>query len=244
MDLDLAYLLIPLSFFTSMLTVVLGIGGGTLMLLSMTVLLPPSQIIFVHGLVQLASNSSRAGLYRRTVDWPSVRIFTVTSIMGVGLGGLLSVQLAPEHFRILVALFILSTLIFSVKTISPKGWMIGGMVSSFLTMFVGATGPLVAAMVGANEEDRDQMIGTLATMMVVQHGLKIALLLLAADYVKVDYLMVALIALFGLAGTYAGKKIGHHIPSHRFKRVFKSVLFLIASSILIRAIWALLPVTA
>ena len=57
---DTIWLLVPVAFVSSMLTAVLGIGGGVLWISVMPGLIVPAAVIPVHGVVQLASNASRA----------------------------------------------------------------------------------------------------------------------------------------------------------------------------------------
>ena len=46
-----------------------------------------------------------------------------------------------------------------------------GLISSFLTMFVGGTGPLIAPFVRSFENDRKTTVGTQAAFMTFQPGL-------------------------------------------------------------------------
>ena len=56
--------LVALSFFASMLTAAIGIGGGLLMLTVMVSFLPPFVVLPVHGVIQLGSNGGRMALVK------------------------------------------------------------------------------------------------------------------------------------------------------------------------------------
>jgi len=56
--------LVALSFFTSMLTATIGIGGGLLILTVMVSFLPPFVVLPVHGVIQLGSNGGRMALMK------------------------------------------------------------------------------------------------------------------------------------------------------------------------------------
>ena len=61
--------LVLLSFFTSMLSASMGIGGGTILLAVMAQVVPVKAIIPVHGMVQLGSNVGRALVLLPNVRW-------------------------------------------------------------------------------------------------------------------------------------------------------------------------------
>lgn len=231
-DLADPYVLSVISFVTSFITVVFGIGGGTVMLVALTAALPAHQVIVVHGLVQLGSNFFRASLFTGTINWKPLRIFFVFSIIGVVLGGMISLQMPVDWIKLGVAIFILFSLVIKVGEISPRAWAFWGGISSFLTMFVGATGPLIAALVQSTENRKDYIIGTQAAMLVIQHGLKVALLLVAAPYVGIDYQLVLYVVAAGIGGTMIGKRVGKRIADDKFKMIFKGILAVLACMLL------------
>src|SRR5690554_4502634 len=67
--------LLAASAVTSMLTAVLGAGGGVLLLVLMATWIPPAAIIPVHGMIQLGSNTGRAVLTFRHIDWRVILAF-------------------------------------------------------------------------------------------------------------------------------------------------------------------------
>lgn len=80
-----ATLLIVASFFTSLITASLGIGGGVLLLAILASTLPITALIPVHGLVQLGSNGNRALMTRTHVDKQIVMYFSFGALLGLSL---------------------------------------------------------------------------------------------------------------------------------------------------------------
>ena len=74
--------LVVTSFFTSMMTATLGIGGGVLLLAVMAGTMPVSALIPVHGLVQLGSNGNRALMTAKHIDWNMLKYFSLGAIVG------------------------------------------------------------------------------------------------------------------------------------------------------------------
>jgi hypothetical protein len=56
--------LVVLSFFTSLITATFSLGGGSLMIAAMALVLPPVVVVPVHGWVELGSNAGRALVQR------------------------------------------------------------------------------------------------------------------------------------------------------------------------------------
>ena len=234
-----AGLLILASFFTSALTAAAGIGGGLLMLALMTYLLPIHAIIPVHGLVQLGSNTSRSWVQRENIDWRITRIFLIGSILGVVAGVMLIVQLPEGVLEIVLGLFIMIVVWVkfpALKRANPATIAIGGAVTSFISMFVGATGPLVAIFLNKLFSQHKQMVATHGATMVAQHGLKISAFGFAGfAFGQWLPLVIAMVA-SGYLGVRAGTMIMNRLPEKTLKLLFKTVLTLVGLDLLRRGL--------
>ena len=222
------------SFATSFITVAFGIGGGAALLAIMASLVPPAVLIPVHGVVQLGSNGGRALMTLRHVFWGAMGWFTVGSLVGAAVGAMVVVNIPPALVQIGVGLFI----IWSVLA-NPPAWLtrwplITGTISTFLTMFFGATGPFVAAYTKSLKLGRHAHVATHAALMTVQHGLKtVAFGFLGFAFGTWAGFSVAMI-LAGLVGTWAGGLVLNRMTDARFKRLLDIVLLIIAA----RLVWA------
>lgn len=229
-SLEFAGILVLASFFTSALTASLGLGGGIAMLAIMATGMPVVSLLPVHGIVQLGSNFGRTVIQRIHVVWPLVGWFLVGSIVGIAMGGPVVMAIPDSFAKIALALFIL----WSVHGRKPKAehvgrgfFLVGGVISSFGTMLVGSTGPLVAALLSARGLTRQPLVATHATCMVVQHGLKIlAFGLLGFAYAAWMPMLVAMIA-SGVAGTLAGTFFLDNMPERLFRLAFKITMTLL-----------------
>jgi len=59
----------------------MGLGGGTLLIAIAPIYLPGSAVVPIHGIVQLASNSSRMLFSLKAVAWSLVGRFIVGSLV-------------------------------------------------------------------------------------------------------------------------------------------------------------------
>ncbi len=226
--------LIALSFVTSAMTGALGLGGGVLMLAAMTQMLPPAVLLPVHGVVQVGSNCGRAVIMRRDIARPLVLPFLIGSLVGVTAGAQIVGMVPRSVLLVVLGLFIL----WSVWTPKlrparlPAPWFtLVGAVSSFCTMFVGATGPLVAAFLVPDPLTRHQVVATHAGFMTLQHGLKVGAFT-ALGFGFLPWLpMLAMMVGLGFLGTMLGRRLLDRMPEHRFATGFRVMLTALALKI-------------
>ena len=230
-----AGLLIFASFFTSALTAAVGVGGGLLMLGLMTYIVPIAALIPVHGLVQLGSNTGRSYVQRAHIDWRIVGLFLVGSLLGAFIGGMLIIKIPIEVLKGLLGVFILIIVwlkLPKIENANPVFVALGGGVTTFISLFVGATGPLVAVFLNKLFDEHRKMVATHGMTMTVQHFLKI----LAFGFVGFAFLawlpLVALIVFSGFLGTKFGSSLLEKIPEDQLKLVFKIVITLVALDLL------------
>lgn len=232
-----ALALIVISALTSAITASLGIGGGVLLLAVMAVVLPPAAIVPVHGMVQLGSNAGRAAMTLRHINFRMIALFAPGALLGAWLGSLFLVDLPLSLIQLCIACFILLLCwgppIPKVAT-GPVGTLLAAGLTTFISLFVGATGPLVAAFVKQQQQgERFSTVATFATAMCLQHAPK-AIIYGAAGFVFADWLgLILLMIAAGTLGTWAGLHMLKHLTDQRFTLIFNVLLTLLA----LRLIW-------
>jgi uncharacterized membrane protein YfcA len=236
-------LLAGVSFLTSALTAAMGLGGGVALLAAMASVMPPAALIPVHGVVQWGSNAGRAVIQRRYVAWSLVLPFTAGSLLGALAGGQMVVTLPGWLLKGVVGLFVLyATWAPKLKLgdLRPLAFGLGGAVATFLTMFVGATGPFVGALLAPKPLDRLQLVGTFAVCMTLQHGLKILAFGLLGFAFGPWIGLIAAMTATGFLGTLAGTRLLRRLPERTFRAGFKWVMTLLALQLLASTGWSLL----
>lgn len=230
-------LLVVTAAFTSYLTASVGIGGGVFLLAVLSLVMPLAAIIPVHGLVQLGSNANRALMLWREISWRCVLFFLPGALLGALLAALFLVQLPLPVLQLAIASFILY-LVWGPKL--PKlmlgdwGTMIAGGVTTFLSHFVGATGPLVAAFIKQKHADQRQVsVSSFAATMVLQHGPKAVVYGAAGFMFKEWLLLVVLMIAAGALGTKLGLLQLAKLTDRRFTLLFNGVLTLLC----LRLLW-------
>lgn len=221
-------LLMGTSFAASFITVAFGIGGGGLLLAVMATLVPVSALIPVHGLIQLGSNAGRMAMLIRSVAWHALPGFAIGSLVGAFAGGAVVVELPVEAVQIGVGLFVIWAVF-----MRPPRWLrrwpvLTGGISSFLTMFFGATGLFVASYTKSLDLPRHGHVATHATLMTLQHGLKVIVFGLFGFAFAQWWAFVGAMILAGLCGTFTGRLFLDRLPDRWFRYALDTLLVLIS----------------
>jgi uncharacterized membrane protein YfcA len=229
--------LVVVSFLASLLTVAAGLGGGTVMLASIASTLPPAAVIPVHAVIQVGSNGGRALLMTRHVVKPVLVYFAAGAVVGAIVGGQLYVNLPGYVLKLVLGVFILYA-VWGPKLrktrVAHRGFALVGLVTTFLTMFVGGTGPFLAAFINPERFGKDGTVATHGACMTFQHGFKALVFgALGFAYAPWLFLMLAMVAA-GFLGTLAGRAVLMRLPEQTFKLIFRVALTILA----LRLLWS------
>ncbi len=226
------------SFFTGAMAATFGIGGGAVLIGAMAGTIPVNVVVAVHGFVQLGSNIGRSFLQRRHIIWPIFAKIAAGSVIGAVIGGIFFVALNERLLMLGLAVFILwMTWGPPVKLPYMEKWGLTatGVMAAFLSMFFGATGPVVGSTLRRMDLNRQQIIGTQAACIGFQHAIKVVVFVAMGVAIHEWLGLIFLMMVSGFAGTFVGTYLLDRIPENLFQRIFKIVLTLIALNLLRRA---------
>jgi uncharacterized membrane protein YfcA len=229
-----AGLLVAASLVTSFISAAFGIGGGFTLIALLALLLPPAALIPVHGIVQLGSNASRVGIMLKQVVWRPVLPFVIGTVIGASLGAMVVVQLPPWAVQLALGIFIIWAVFAKLPPIQQRYILLGGVVSSFLTMFFGATGNFIAAMVKTMNLDPVPHVATHSLMMTFQHLAKVLIFGLIGFQFGPYMILIIGMLISGFIGTIIGSRFLTKAGGRYFKPVLNTILSLAAA----RLIWA------
>ena len=230
-------LLVAVAFATSVLSAIVGMAGGITLLSVMLLYLPPLVAIPVHGVVQLASNGSRAWLQRRHVE-ASLALRYGILLLPMGFAGLgLARSLPPDVARLAIGVFVL------VATWAPGRLLLGthpeavdrnrrflllGGVVGFLNITLGATGPLIAPFFLNLGLGRQALVGTKAACQTLGHLSKIVIFGVVGFAYAAWLPVLALLCAAVVAGSWVGSRLLDRVAERTFVRLYRAVLTLIA----------------
>ncbi len=226
-----AIILILSAGFTSFVSASMGIGGGLLLLIIMANIMPLAALIPVHGLVQLGSNVNRMVMTRQHIQMSIVGYFAIGAVIAALVASFVLVQLPLSLIELAIGIFVLA-MVWGIKPQKrdlPKPLRIlAGGITTFLSMFIGATGPLVAAIIHSQRADKHQIVATFSTCMSMQHGLKM-LVFGVVGFAFLPWLpLVIAMIVSGAIGTWIGLKLLNRFSANTFEWAFKGIMTVLA----------------
>jgi len=85
---------------TAFLSSIFGMLGGLILMGILVSIMPVSQAMVLHGLIQLTSNGYRAWLNRKDINWSIVTTLIVGNI--IALAGLVFIAFVPDRITVLL----------------------------------------------------------------------------------------------------------------------------------------------
>ena len=247
-------ILLLASFLTSSISAVLGMGGGIILLGIMAIIIPEGyMVIALHGIIQLVSNTTRTYVFRDHLKKDILTKFSFGALIGVLISVLVIIfliqyynvnsanEIKVEILKPLIGIFILWYLFFkkpkNKNNNDQSSFIYVGGISGISSIFIGATGPLIAPFFLKENLSKENIIANKAACQTVTHLTKIPLFIyfFNVNYVnEFNTLLPLILAVF--LGTNFGKKILYFIPEKLFKKLFRLTLLIIALRLIINYI--------
>jgi uncharacterized membrane protein YfcA len=231
------FILFGAALLASTISGMIGMGGGSILVAIMASLLPPGWVVPLHGLVQMTSNGARALILVRNVCWWAFWLYVPTQLLGVLAARELYRGGSADWLRPVIGGF----LVFSVlwRHLKPKRWMpprwmfaIGGFGGGLLTIFVGVTGPYLAAFFLRDDMEKEQVVATKAVIQLVGHAAKIPVFVSLGFPYREHFDLVLPLLVIAVGGTFLGTRLLRRVSGELFRRLFEGVLLLLAIRLL------------
>lgn len=249
-------ILIISAFVTSCISAVLGMGGGIVLLGIMAILIPEGYVVVaLHGIIQLISNITRSFIFREHIKTKIINQYFIGSIFGLSFSSIIIVMLIYafqvesakeieiDFLKPLIGIFIIWFLFgkrHKVTTNNPNFFLVGTL-SGLCTVFIGATGPLIAPFYLRGSLTKENIIANKAACQAITHIGKIPLFILFFNfnyYSEIQILLPLIAAVF--IGTNIGKQILRVVPETVFRQLFKILLTIIAIKLILDQLVVLL----
>lgn len=222
------------AFCTSALTAVVGAGGGTALIALMLQVITPAAAIPVHGVVQLASNTTRVWLLWQHMSWPIILRFAALMPLGVWLGLALFQGLPTEAIQILIGLFVLLSLVtrhigrWRESEVPLWAFVPIGIVTGALNMVVGVIAPILGVLIIRNDLSKEAMVGTLGFFGFIGNLLKITgFSLIGFSFIDFGPLMICMVPA-AIVGTRVGRAVLSGMDETYFLIAFRLMLMALA----------------
>lgn len=210
MEIILIITLVFASFATSVVTSIAGMGGGILLLSILPFFLLPGAIIPVHGIVQLASNSSRYLFGIKCSCTQPILMFGIGAIIGSMIGSLFLEVFNRNLIPIFTSLFILMILWLPGKKIIkkiPGKYFSLGIFQTAMSLYVGATGPLSTSVLISDGYRTNQIITTNAGINTILNIFKSFVFFFSGFLFEEYAFLIILMGIFSIIGSFVGTRM-------------------------------------
>lgn len=214
-----------------------GMGGGVILLTVMIPMFPPHIIIPLHGVIQLASNFSRVVTSPDDIDFKVFIIFSLGALLGCFAVLPINLDINTDFITLLMIISILIFTWIPLKFITNRfkgSFFVIGVVSSFLSNFIGSTGPLSAPFFLHSHLKQSNFVVTKAACQLPVHLFKVIVYIISGFILK-DWIYYILTAIpLVLTGNMIGKYFTNKIPGNHYNVVIKIVITLITVRMLVK----------
>ena len=229
---------------TAFLSSIFGMLGGVILMGILVSIMPVSQAMVLHGLIQLTSNGYRAWLNRKDINWSIVATIIVGNI--IALAGLVFVAFVPDRITVLLALGLLPYIAWALPknaaldvSKKPIG-LLAGMVVVATNLLAGVGGPLLDVFFQRVDMTRHQVVATKAVAQSLGHISKViffGFLTVSAsnDWPMLWLVLIAMTA--SVTGTTLGKKILDKINDEIFFLWTQRILLSVGAVFIVYALY-------
>ncbi|WP_428025858.1 TSUP family transporter [Arcobacter sp.] len=225
-----------ITFLTSTVAGVVGIGGGMMLIAILPSFLPLNALIPVHGLTQMSSNFSRAVFGYKDVKFEVVPKFLFGSLFGIGFFASILYFISLDYVPLFIGVYILLSLWsekFNEKLKKYESYFLAGFFQTGLSIVVGATGPLTITLLLKDYNDKNIVVATGAALMSITHTLKVFAFMFFG-FVFFDYIGILVAMIIGaIVGSWTGTKLRDSIDGKKFIMFLKVLLSLLAIKVIV-----------
>ncbi|MDP1617755.1 TSUP family transporter [Phenylobacterium sp.] len=232
-------------FVASAISGLLGMAGGSLLMAVLTLILPVSAALALHGAAQLASNLARAGFNARHVRFRAAGWFGLGALSAMGLLSFVAFQ--PSKAAVFIGMGLLPILVWlpprliPLDAARPTHAVAGGFLATLMALAVGVSGPLSELFLVRSSLNRHEVIGTKAAFQVFAHLAKLvfyggALFSLGGQGEGLALGLVAGVVLAAVAGAAVGRRFLDAISEDHFRRWRRWIFTALGAGFLIQGL--------
>lgn len=238
-------LVLILAFFTSALSGVLGMAGGSILMAGMVLFLPVSKAMVLHALIQFVANGTRAIVLRQHLSLGLLIPYVVGA--GVALAVFISLAFTPSAnlVLILIGLFPLAAELRlfprDMDITRPLTGIVCGLVVTSAQLLAGVAGPVLDSFYQQSPLQRQSIVANKALTQALGHSIRMLyygfLLALPSD-LPMWVLGVAIAV--AVLGTQAGTALLQRWNEDDFRKISRWVILSVATLCLGRGLYGAL----
>lgn len=233
-------------FLTSILSGVMGMGGGLILMALYALILPVNLAMSLHGFTQFFSNGSRTIMHYKKVQFDLVTKYLVGGLIAIFI--LSMIKFSPSKRMVLISLGIIPFISLLPKissyfdiTKNNRSYLCGFIVSS-AQLLVGASGSLLDIFYISSPLNRHTIIANKSITQTIGHVFKMIYYMFVlegfSEFIKFSPYTLGLIVIFTVIGNYIGKLILKRMNEDSFRRYSKGIILTMGILLMIRGAYA------
>ena len=232
---------------TAFLSSIFGMLGGLILMGALITIVPVSQAMVLHGLIQLTSNGYRAWLNKTDIKWNIVSTLIIGNT--ISLVGLFSLAFVPDKITVLLVLGLLPYIAWAFPknnsldvSKKPIG-ILAGMVVVGSNLLSGTGGPLLDIFFQRVNMTRHQVVATKAVAQSLGHISKIiffGFLTTSKFNTWPSFWLIFFAVIASVIGTTLGKIILDKIDDRTFFVWTQSILLTIGAVFIAYALYLMI----
>ena len=229
---------------TAFLSSIFGMLGGLILIGALITIMPVSQAMVLHGLIQLTSNGYRAWLNKTDIKWNIVSTLIIGNT--ISLVGLFSLAFVPDKITVLLVLGLLPYIAWvlpknnSLDVSKKPIGILAGMVVVGSNLLSGTGGPLLDIFFQRVNMTRHQVVATKAVAQSLGHISKIiffGFLTTSKFNTWPSFWLIFFAVIASVIGTTLGKIILDKIDDRTFFVWTQSILLTIGAVFIAYALY-------
>jgi uncharacterized membrane protein YfcA len=234
--------LLSLGTFVVSLTVAAFGPTGGLQLAIVAMVAPPPLTIPLHAWISSTSAVFRTITLWEHIVWKYFAAFACVSIAASVVGVWATTRIDTHILEVVVGL----TIVYSAVRLSwPRKslaltWIslpvITGAVTGFMTIFVGASGPLLLSLMSSRFRERHELMATHSVCLSLQHFSKLVLFGAVGVAILGHPELLGTITLASASGTWVGKRVLQRTPERTYRITLSVFMFLSGIFVLAKAL--------
>lgn len=232
-------LVFGIAFIASAFATVAGFGSATILIPFMSLALPIKQAIVLVAFFHCASNLSRTGFFKKSIN---KRVFLTYGLPSVGaayIGARLLNYFNAGPLTIILAVFLLAYSVFSLfipdlsVPESRKTLIAGGLISGFSGGLIGLAGAVRSLFLVSTKMHKEMYIATSAAIAVMTDVGRISVYLSEGTLRREYFIYIIPLAVLAFIGVYAGKHLLARLEGKLVKRIVLASLIAVSIKLLV-----------
>lgn len=218
---------------TSFISGILGMAGGMILIGVLTLILPISTAMILHGITQMGSNGFRAFLLKEHIRFKVLPTYIIGVLLGFSIFSLLSVVPSKSFLLIVVGVFSLIAVsipkTFSIDILKPRNSFFCGLAIITIQILAGASGPVLDVFFINSALDKREILATKAITQTFGHFFKFIyyvqiLYFSSSIYLDLSYFIFPLAVVSAFIGTRLGKVVFDKLSEVKFRKYSRIVI--------------------